>query len=213
MRIENLIVERYNERLRRYGFDPRTLGWFKGRQRLRFHVLSEIGDLNGSSVLDVGCGFGDLYGFLTGRGLKTEYTGIDINPKFIEIAEKTYREAHFEVKDVMAMEKSFDWVLASGLFEFKVSEEGYVQKVLKKMFEISNKGVAANFMSSYVDFKQEDAYYADPEEIFSFCKTLTRRITLRHDYMPFEFSIYIYKDDRIDEENVFKGFKWKELPD
>lgn len=85
--------------------------------------------------------------------------------------------------------------------------------MLMKMFELCNKGVAANFVSSYVDFRNENLYYAKPEEIFSFCKTLSRRMVLRHDYMPFEFCIYIYKDDRINNKrNVFGEFD-KELHD
>jgi len=75
------------------------------------------------------------------------------------------------------------------------------------MFEACNKGVAADFMSGYVDFKNKDAYYASPEEIFSFCKTLSRRVTLRHDYMPFEFCVYVYKNDNgINKKNIFTEF-------
>ena len=201
------IINRYNERLKIYGYDPRALGWFKGRQPIRFKVLSEIGDLNDCSLLDVGCGFGDLYGFMTKKGLNIEYTGVDINPDLIKIAKEIYPVAHFEGKDVGEEElDNFDWVFASGLFEFKVPDDEYVKNMLKRMHEICNKGVTVDFISNYVDFENENAYYASPEEIFSFCKTLSKRVTLRHDYMPFEFCIYIYKDDRRNEKNVFMEF-------
>jgi trans-aconitate methyltransferase len=181
------IIEKYNERLKLYGYDPRSVGWFKGRQTLRFKVLTEIGNLNNCSVLDVGCGFGDLYGYLIKKGLSIKYTGIDINLNLIKLAKEVYPEAHFEVIDVAEYEKSdsFDWLFACGFFEFKIPEENYVQKMLKKMYTICTKGVAVDFMSSYVDFTTEDAYHADPAEIFRFCKTLSKRVTLRHDYMPF----------------------------
>lgn len=203
------IINRYNERLKIYGYDQRALGWFKGRQPLRFKVLSEIGDLNKCSILDVGCGFGDLYGFLIKSNLNIEYTGVDINPDLTKIAKEIYPDAHFEVKDIEQenINDNFDWVFASGLFEFKVHDDEYVQKMLKRMFEISNKGIAADFLSNYVDFKNEDAYYASPEEIFSFCKILSKRVTIRHDYMPFEFCVYVYKDDRVNERNVFAEFE------
>lgn len=203
------IINRYNERLKLYGYDQRALGWFKGRQPLRFKVLSEIGDLNKCSILDVGCGFGDLYGFLIKRNLNIEYTGVDINPDLTKVAKEIYPDAHFEVKDIEQenINDNFDWVFASGLFEFKVHDDEYVQKMLKRMFEICNKGIAADFLSNYVDFKNENAYYASPEEIFSFCKTLSKRVTLRHDYMPFEFCVHVYKDDRVNERNVFAEFE------
>ena len=77
------------------------------------------------------------------------------------------------------------------------------------MFELCNKGVAIDFISTYVDFRNEKINYVKPEEIFSFCKTLSRCVLLRHDYMPFEFCIYIYKSDRIDERDVFTEFEGK----
>lgn len=82
------IIEIYNETLEIYGYDQRALREFKGRQPLRYEVLSEIGDLNNCSILDVGCGFGDIYAFLIKKGLNIKYTGYDINPNFIIIAKK-----------------------------------------------------------------------------------------------------------------------------
>lgn len=204
------IIKRYNERLKIYGYDPRALGWFKGRQPIRFKVLSEIGNLNNCSILDVGCGFGDLCGFLIKRGLNIRYTGYDINSNLIKIAKEIYPDALFEVKDIEKEEinDNFDWIFASGVFEFKLSDDKlFVQSMLRKIFEICNKGVAVDFISDYVDFKNEEANYASPGEIFSFCKTLSRRVTLRHDYMPFEFCVYIYKDDKINERNVFEEYE------
>lgn len=46
-------------------------------------------------------------------------------------------------------------------------------------------------------------YYYSPEEIFGFCKDLTKRVALRHDYMPYEFTVYLYKQEEIDERNIF----------
>lgn len=203
------VIERYNKRLQKYGYDPKTLGWFKNRQPIRFQVLSEIGDLHNCSILDVGCGFGDLYGFLVKGGYSNiKYTGVDINPRLIEIAEKVHPGVRFEVKDFQEdhVEGSFDWVFSSGIFNFRLPDNtSFIQAMLKKMVRMCKRGVAADFLSSYVDFKNEGAYYTCPEDIFRFCRALSKRIALRHDYMPFEFCVYIYKDDRINERNVFAG--------
>lgn len=202
------LIERYNERLKKYGYDPRTLGWLKGRQPIRFKILSEIGDLSNCSILDVGCGFGDLYGFLMKKGLTIEYTGVDINPNLIEIARNIYPHAQFEVKDFLEGNKGeFDWVFSSGFFNFRLPDnKSFIRTMLKKMFEMCKKGIAADFLSSYVEFRNEDAYYTCPEDVFTFCRTLSRRVTLRHDYMPFEFCIYVYRNDQINERNVFRDF-------
>ena len=74
------------------------------------------------------------------------------------------------------------------------------------MFDLSKCGVAVDFMSNYVDFKNNIAYYASPEKIFKICKGLTKRVILRYDYMPYEFAIYMYKNDNINKDkNVFEA--------
>jgi hypothetical protein len=71
---------------------------------------------------------------------------------------------------------------------------------IKSMFNACTKGIALNAMSTYVDFQADNLYYTDPLEIFDYCKrNLSRKVTLRHDYLvkensiPFEYCIYVYK--------------------
>lgn len=205
---KNDTIKRYNERLKIYGDDPRSLGWLKGRQHIRFKVLSEIADLNNCTILDLGCGFGDLYGFLK-KKYSIDYTGYDINKNLIDIARNKNPDASFDVKDILSDKilKNFDYIISSGVFNFKLADNSsFAKNMLKKMLEICNKGIAVDFVTDYVDYRNRDLNYTSPEEIFSFCKTLSKRVTLRHDYMPFEFCIYLYKNDSIIENNVFAGY-------
>src|SRR5580698_2884517 len=88
------IINRYNERLNRYGYSSETLGWGKkDRRKLRFHILSSQWNFDGCSVLDFGCGFGDFYAFAIESGLKIDYTGVDINPDLINEARKVFPTA------------------------------------------------------------------------------------------------------------------------
>ena len=43
-----------------------------------FDVLTQIGIVDGSSVLDVGCGFADYFDYANELGINIHYTGIDI---------------------------------------------------------------------------------------------------------------------------------------
>lgn len=200
-------IRRYEERLEKYGVSAKALGWRDEEQQyMRFVALAAIGDLNNCSILDVGCGFGDFYDFLKQKGLNVQYTGYDISSKLVEIARQKHPEATFEVRDILEEESNekFDYVVSSGIFNARLSDnEGFLRRMLKRCFELCNIGAAINMMSSYVDYKQEDLYYYSPESIFAFCKTLTKRATLRHDYMPYEFSVYLYKGDSIDERHIF----------
>ena len=54
------ISSRYEGRYRKHGYDPRTLDWDKGKQAMRFSILTSQYDFHRKEVLDIGCGFGDL---------------------------------------------------------------------------------------------------------------------------------------------------------
>ena len=56
--------------------------------------------LEGGSLLDVGCGLGDLYGFLKREGVACDYTGMDILPAMVEQARTSWPEGRFMVGDV-----------------------------------------------------------------------------------------------------------------
>lgn len=205
-------IERYETRFHKYGYDPRTLGWTKGRQKLRFHILTSIGDMNNRSILDLGCGFADLYDYLLEHGWNVMYTGFDVIPKLIEVAKQRHPGLNLQIKDILIdpVIESYDYVFASGVFNAKLSEDNelYIKNMLAKMFEMSNVGIAANFLSTYVDFQGEIEYYADPTLVFKMCKSLSKRVLLRHDYMPYEFTVYIYKDDTVvEEKNIFTKFQ------
>ncbi len=209
-----IVIDRYNERVRKHGFSPRSLGWPKGRQEVRFTVLADIGITEGDSVLDVGCGFGDFARFLGSRNLDVAYRGCDINEEIVELAKKRDGSLSLEVRDIEEEpfpEASFDWVVSSGLFELlsygeETRQMEWVERILRQMFRSSQRGVAADFLSSHVDYRDEGNFYANPAEIWSASTALSRRVALRHDYMPFEFSVYIYRDDTINERNVFAPF-------
>ena len=194
------IISRSGDRLRRYGEDIRALAsGTRERQQLRFAVLSAIGDLEGASVLDLGCGFGDLYEYLVNRGLKVDYTGYDICPDFVELAGAKFPQATFEVRDIQVdgIPRCFDYIVSSQTFNLKlVHEDNFelVKDIIRRCYEASEKAVAVDMLTSYVDFRENHLYYYSPEAVFSFCKTLTKRVVLRHDYPLFEFTVYLYKD-------------------
>ena len=81
---KNKIIDRYEKRLKELGPVQESLGWLKGRQKLRFYVLKNIDHFQKSdSVLDVGCAFGDLKQFLMQCGWDGKYIGVDIVPGLI----------------------------------------------------------------------------------------------------------------------------------
>ncbi len=166
--------------------------------------MSEIGDIKNSKILDVGCGFGDFLEYLNLKKKNVEYTGIDINPIFIKIAKSIHSNGSFYKRDIeiAKFNKKFDWSFAIGTTNMKGTYD-YVEGLMTEMLRISKKGIAMDFMSSYVDFKRPGSSHFNPENIFRIAKKLSKRVIIRHDYLPFEFCVYVYKNNDLKHDQTF----------
>lgn len=193
------VIERYNQRLEKYGpsFEVLASGT-EERRLIHYEVLSEIGDLNGKSVLDLGCGFGDFLGFLQDKGVNVDYTGYDINPNLIKYAKEKYPRGKFFVVDIQKEDfPDFDYIISNEAFNLTlmdVDNYDYIKEILEICYSHSRIGVAIEFLSSYVDFESKEGFHYQPEKVFSISKGITKRVSLRHDYPLFDFIIYLYKD-------------------
>ena len=209
------IIDRYTERYEQYGYDPKTLGWVKGKQNLRFSILTSQIDIEGKSICDIGCGFGDLNKFLEGKVQHYSYYGIDIIDSLIKEATARYAndKIHFRCGDFLKEEISeFDYAIASGIFNFKLEDEDnytYIENVIKKAFSLCKEGLAFDFLSDKVDyFNYEHTFHSSPEKILSIAYKYTRNIILKNNYMPFEFSVFLFKDDSFNKEDtIFNKYK------
>lgn len=196
--------QRYNDRLAQFGYDPKSLGWMKGRQGVRFEALTRFVDLSCiKSVLDVGCGFGDLYSFLKDRGFAGKYVGVDFIERLIEVGKEVYPDADLRTCTLADFQEdeSFDLVVSCGIFNAPHATPEktmtHIEATMSQMFRLANVAAASDFISNYVDRRDDGVQYTQPEAVFGIAKKLTKRVTLAHDYLPFEFSVYMYRDDRI----------------
>lgn len=190
------LIQLYEHRYAELGADVRTLGWkSQDDQVLRFKVLCDIADLRGASVCDVGCGLGDLVDYLEARFGAFSYTGIDISPSLVRKAAELHPRYEFVCANAFeAALPRADFFLLSGALNFRVHDNAALTRgVVERMFGAANKGVAVNFLSTYVNFQRPHNYHHSPEEMFTYARSLTRWVTLRHDYPLWEFSLYLYK--------------------
>ena len=191
----------YNDRYRVQGDSIGSVGWTSMEsQHLRFDMLLRSIDVKDKTILDVGCGLGDLILFLEKRGFEFSYIGIDISSGLIKASKKKYHKhanVQFFETDMLGFEvkkTNIDIALLSGTLTYKMKDNlSYAKAVLTKMYQTANEVTVANFMSSYVDFINEKNHHYGPEEMFTFAKGLTKKVNIFHDYPLYEFTIQIFK--------------------
>jgi hypothetical protein len=96
--------------------------------------------------------------------------------------------------DDLEKNNEYDYIFASGIFTFRTSASyKFVENMVLKMYGLCTKGLAFNSLSAWSLKKNVDEFYADPIKIINLCKKISKRVLFRHDYLPNDFSLYIYK--------------------
>ncbi len=198
--------QRYEVRHAEFGYDERTLGWTKGRHKLRYEILLSSWPEATQSVLDVGCGFGDMAAYCheSGRG-HWRYTGIDIVPALIAEGHAHHPGVDLRLHDMddAGLPDGYDVIVASGVFSHRLKDNmAFIERAFERFAEAAGIGFAANFMSPAADVRYDNLFYPDPGAIFDIARRYSKRITLRHDYMPFEYTVQVHVDDAFSSDSV-----------
>lgn len=192
------IVAFYSELVNKYGNDHRSADWgSRSSQEMRFAVFAQIAVLDGCRILDIGCGLADFYGWLKSAEISVDYTGIDLTPDMINMARARYPEITLQTadfcKDISDRANQFDYVFASGIFYLRKFEPyEYLEIVAAKMLKICSKAAAFNSLSAWHQPPGGAEFWADPINVISICASLTTRIAFRHDYLPNDFTVYLF---------------------
>ena len=206
------VVKEYKKEYEKFGRDKKSLFIPKDNQGTRFKSITSHIHQDGFSILDYGCGFGDLKIYLDERFEKYKYTGADIVEEFIKDNRSVYGDAEFlKIDNVHDIQSDYDYIVAAGVFnmlyvESEKEHQKLVFDTIKHLFEKSQVALSLNFLSPYVDFTQPGAFHQDDIKLLGFVrKNLSKRLVLDFSLMPYEYSITIFKKDDIDKErSIYK---------
>ena len=195
------LVTLYEERLDELGNDVKTVGWnTREDQVLRFDMLYRGLDATGLSVLDVGCGLGDLTTYLDARtGGNYDYTGLDISERLVGQAKENFGSARreFVAGDILTMDNlgTYDIVFMSGALSFRIEDNmAFARTMIDRMFGACRKTLTMNFLSTHVDYQLDKNFHYNPGEMLGFAKTLTPWVNLYHDYPLWEFTVQMHRE-------------------
>ena len=179
----------------KWNHSPVAVGWLDGRtnQAKRFETLVDIGIESGDSVLDVGCGVGHLIDHFNNIGLEVQYTGLDTNRFAIEQAQKIYVDETFIHGTLDAVDETYDWGLASGVFNYEFPKLEMLETVNQLVSKV-DKGVAFNLLNGSKKYSSESYEFYQPVEIFSLLNRRGSLCSVVQNYgIENDFTIYIRK--------------------
>lgn len=140
------------------------------------------------------------------------YNGYDINPAMVQAARKKYPQGSFHIRDILT--EGFvgpaDYVIASGTFNIRIEDhERWFRETLAAMYAACRRAVAFNFLGLPPDFSRygqrspsnngllqqwHNLYYeVDPDEVQSYCQTLSPRVSMHGGYLPGDYTVYVYR--------------------
>jgi SAM-dependent methyltransferase len=203
--MDNSFVKKfYQLHLDKYGKeDIRGMGWHDEEEySIRFEVMTKIADLSNSSILDVGCGFGGLYKYLISSEIRNfSYLGVDIMQQMIETANKNCPTGKFKVCNILEEDVAkHDYIFCIGALN--VSEgnfKKYFRKMLIRMIDLANKGVALNFLSQRFYLVKGPYHFEDPYTVKEFLEQEYSDLRVEvvfDDRLKGEAGLYIYKNSK-----------------
>lgn len=162
----------------------------------RFEVLSNLISLDDLTVLDIGCGLGDLFAYLKSvNNLPLAYVGTDLVAEMIELAKEKQKECQFFCCDVLASNPTkinFDVVFCSGVFNLRSEDNfGFLNYALVSLDKLTktNSKIIFNFLHNRIDQQYEHCFYYDPVDVEQMFRMFYRDVKIIDHYLPNDFTI------------------------
>jgi SAM-dependent methyltransferase len=192
------IIKFHSDRLREFSNDYQRLGWkTSDSQLIRFGVLASSFNLDGASVLDVGCGYADFKTFIDNRFSGVSYTGIDLMPAFIHEAARRFASDHFArfiFGDFATTNLTeVDYVFSCGALSYRNPDPGFNFRMIRKMWDMARKGIALSLLDREVFSEHPLLVGYNKTRVLTFCRSISETATLIDGYCPDDFTIKISK--------------------
>jgi len=152
------------------------------------------------SILDIGCGRADLYGYLreSYEDSLISYQGLDFNPNMSTIAKQKHNVDITLGTFGIAELKPADWVVACGFFTSRrnETEDEDLQQLFKdvdKMYDLANSCVSFNLLSPIGNDLTDGFLYVHPGLVMDMLIEQYKYVTVRNNYANDVYTVTIYK--------------------
>lgn len=179
---------------------PRPVGYNTTNEQQYLFQNLMVGFISGT-VLDLGCGRCDLYGYLSELYGTTaeQYHGIDHNPILTQIGQDKWGLSNIPVGafETAKLPKT-DWVIASGVFTERRCETEDAELIrlfddVELMYQTANQVVAFNLLSPIGNKIVPGFFYVHPGLMLDMLIEKYQYVSIRHNYSKDVYTVTIYK--------------------
>ena len=71
----------------------------------------------------------------------------------------------------------------------------FIKQIISYLYKKTNKAIAFNFMSPYVDWKNDKNFYLDLNSLLNELKNVSKNFKIIHNYGLYEYTLYMYKNE------------------
>ena len=194
------IRQHYQPRLAPDRPSHEILDWSSAEaQQLRLRTLCRNVDLVGKTLLDVGCGLGDLWALLKAGGIQVDYTGIDLLDTMVAAARARHPHARFLVGDLFADSApggpifepaSFDIVFASGVFNLNLGNNlAFLTAAIPRLLGLAREAVVITLLHQRGNDGDTRYYFYHPATVLPLLRDRGWDVDLLDDYLPHDFTL------------------------
>src|SRR5574338_546701 len=186
------ILNKNNKIYDDYYSDGYIDGWEDIDKKHNFHYLFKIEKyckclLDNCSVLDMGCGTGDILKYLPEN---CDYLGIDIYKPALNLAKIKFPDykLRFKYRNILTFrsKSKFDFVICSGALTVNHGNNyEFLNKAVKNMWRLCKKGVTFNILSN--EKEDDELFYYDIDEVKNIClKIINKKGTYNSKFNPID---------------------------
>jgi SAM-dependent methyltransferase len=170
-------------------------------QLARFEALRRLVDLrSGGTMLDVGCGLGDLAAFLRANGLRAAYTGVDVVEEMLTRARQLHPSERFVCADLFSKDaladndilggETFDVVFSSGAFNLNLGNNlAFLARALPRLLGLARRALVVNLLHARYRHRENLYFYYTPDDVIAMLRPHCGEIELVDDYLENDFTL------------------------
>ena len=181
----------YASGINNHGYTPQGLRWHsKHSQEVRFDQLLSLLPHDAQSIVDAGCGFGDLYGYLRSQGWRSlDYVGLDSLQIMVDEALRRTQVPIYHCDILLDPLPESEFYLCSGALNILTHDAAFL--FIERCFRVSSRGMIFNFLEG--NDKSKTFNYLLKSEIERLGEKLGARVVFRRDYYESDCTAAFYK--------------------